>query len=263
MLHEAERLERANYLALLPVSAVTPGLELLIRDDVILTSSQMFPAPDTTHACALHAGPDTINALLDEVTGYFQAKELPVNMYVSPACTPADLGERLRARGFVQHEHDESWVVLDNLDVIVYHSQRTDIEMQPVGVDDALTFAETFLTAFEMPVEFAPPLAEILKPSIGLPTTFHFLAREAGQPIGTISLIIHEQYGIVGSTGILPEFRKTRVVVEMFRAIHTTALQHSVKILFAQTRFDSTAERLLLANSFRRSFVRQGYTLSE
>lgn len=260
-LSEVARLELINYQALVPVADVTPGLDLTLREDVILTSSQVFPAPDTTHACLLRAGDEAADSLLAEIIGYFRERGLPTHIYLSPACTPSDLADRLRNRGFEPHEHTESWVVLDDLAEIEFRSQRDDLELQPVGADEALIFAQTFLSAFEQPDDFAPYLAEMFKPSMGLPTAFHFLARLDGQPIGTASLVICEQHGIIGSTGILPEYRKTKAGVELFRAVYAAAQQQQVTTLFAQTRTGSTAEQLMLANNFRRAFVRQGFTL--
>ena len=258
---EVFRLERINYEALVPVAEITPGLELVIRDDVILTSSETFPAPDTTHACLFRAAPDTLETLLDEVIAYFLDRDLPVTVYVSPACTPNDIGDRLLQRGFYPHESDESWVILDRLEDIVFHSQRGDIRLHRVGPEDALVFAETFLKGFELPLEAAPVMADMLRPSVDLPTSSHYLAQFEDHDVGTISLVKHQEYGIIGSTGILPEYRRSKVVVELFRAVYGEAQQQGIKHLFAQTEINSTAERLLLANSFRRVFVRQGYTL--
>jgi hypothetical protein len=260
-IQEVFRLERINYEALVPVAEVTPGLDLVIRSDVILTSSETFPAPDTTHACLLRATPETVDALLDEVVAYFLDRDLPVTVFVSPACTPDDLGDRLLQRGFYPHEGQESWVFLDRLEDIIFYSQREDVRLHRVGPEDVLVFAETFLKGFELPLEAAPVMADMLRPSVDLPTSFHYLARFEGHDVGTISLVKHQEYGIIGSTGILPEYRRSKVVVELFRAAYSEAQQQGIKHLFAQTEINSTAERLLLTNSFRRVFVRQGYTL--
>ena len=99
-LAEIIELERANYAAMLPVARVTPGLDVIIRDDIIMTSSKVFPTPDTTHACLLQATPDTVDNLIVQVIDYFQSQGLPTAIYVSPACTPADLPRYLISRGF-------------------------------------------------------------------------------------------------------------------------------------------------------------------
>lgn len=260
-IQEIVRLERINYEALVPVADVTPGLDLVIRDDVILTGSETFPAPDTTHACLIQSTADSVGGLLDEITAYFRDRRLPVTVFVSPACTPSDLAVQLQARGFAPHEHEESWVVLDRMEDIEFHSRRHDIVMQRVGEADVQAFAETFLAGFELPLEAAPLLAEMLRPSVNVPTSSHYLAQYDEQTVGTISLIKHGEFGIIGSTGILPEHRRSKVVVELFHAVYREAERQQIKHLFAQTQINSTAERLLLANHFRRAFTRQGYSL--
>lgn len=261
--HEAAQLERVNYLAILPVAEVTPGLDVVLRDDVILSSSSVFPAPDTTHACQLRTTPQAASSLIDEVISYFRSRDLPVVIYLSPACTPVDLPDRLAASGFVPSGAPESWVVLDDLSRIQYRSRRSDIEISVVEPDTAQAFAETFLAAFEQPVELAPLLLEVLRPSIGVPTVTHYLAREAGQWIGTVSLTTHDTYGILGSVGILPTHRRSSVSIELFDAAYKEAQQRGLTTMFAQTELDSTAEQLLTTNHFRRAFLRQAYTLPD
>ncbi len=255
-------LERANYAALAPISAVTPGLELILRDDIILTSSAIFPTPDTTHACLLQSSVAQADALIDEAMAYFASRQLPTTFYLSPACTPADLPQRLAARGFVMDKHPESWVVLDDLERIQFRSERSDVSVKPITPAQAEDFAETFLLAFDMPVEFAEMLADLLRPSIGLPIITHYLATIGDERAGTISLTQYEQYGIIGSAGVVPHHRSARLVIELFRAIYTESCQKHITTLLAQTRMDSTAEQLLLANHFQRAFARHAYTLS-
>lgn len=252
-------IERANYAALVPIAAVTPGLELMLRDDVILTSSTVFPAPDTTHACMLQTSPTQADALIDQIVDYFATRQLPTTIYLSPVCEPSDLAQRLLGRGFVANEHAESWMVLEQLERIHLHSNRVDVTVQPVTKDEAESFARTFLLAFEQPVEFASILAELLRPSIGLPTITHYLARVGDDLAGTISLTQHEQYGIIGSAGVLPHHRSSRIVVELFRAIYHEASQKHLTTLVAQTQIGSIAEQLLITNHFARAFVRHAY----
>jgi len=44
-------LERANYAAAAAIADVTPGLEVVLRDDVVLSRSTALPTLDTNHAC--------------------------------------------------------------------------------------------------------------------------------------------------------------------------------------------------------------------
>jgi hypothetical protein len=260
--NEAMLLEQINYRALLPVAQAMPGYELILRDDVILSSSELLPVPDTTHACLLKAAPERADDLITEVVDYFSGKGLLPAIYLSPACTPLDLPERLARRGFVAQESEEAWVILDDLDLFKFYARHPQFSVEPIEPDDALVFAEVFLVAMDQPVEFAPMLAELLHPSVGLPTISHYLGWFDGQVIGTISLIKHDTYGIVGSTSVLPDFRRSKAAVELFFAVFSEAQQQGLTRLFAQTELGSTAERLLLANHFRRAFTRRPYVFA-
>ena len=101
-------LEEANYAATLITAQVTPGLTVSLRDDVIMTTSETLPSPDTNHACRLKSTPQHIDSLLDEITEHFRARDRPTTIFVSPACTPANLGDLLRARGFLQ-QREHPW----------------------------------------------------------------------------------------------------------------------------------------------------------
>ena len=76
-------LEWANYAATLATAQVTPGIDVIQRDDVIITSSEIFPSPDANHACLLRATPQTADDLIAEVVDCFKPKGLPTTISVS------------------------------------------------------------------------------------------------------------------------------------------------------------------------------------
>ncbi|MBZ0308846.1 MAG: hypothetical protein K8I82_22455 [Anaerolineae bacterium] len=258
---EAAFLERLNYEALVPAAAITDGVELILREDVILTSSQQFPAPDSTHACLLRAASDTADALLDEVIAYFMDKGLTPTIYISPACTPDDWPERLLQRGFVESEYQETWIILDRLEDFHFQDFNQQVMLHRVTPEDVLAFAETFLTAFEQPVEIAPLLADMLRPSTTLPDTFHYLARLNGENAGTVSLIRSQTYGIIGSGGIVPAHRRSKIIAALFYAAYGEAQKHGIRSIFGQTQTGSYMEQLLTSNHFRPAFTRRCFTL--
>src|SRR5262245_25747391 len=114
--HDIAQLEWANYAVALPIAQATPGLEVLLADDMILTSNLLFPHIDVTHACLLRATPETVEPLIDRVIDYFKSKAVPTNIFISPACTPVNLVERLSRRGFVKLNEEESWLIWPHLD---------------------------------------------------------------------------------------------------------------------------------------------------
>jgi GNAT superfamily N-acetyltransferase len=254
-------LELANYQAILPIAQVTPGLEVIIRDDVVITSSETFPAPDTTHACLVRATPETVEGLITEVTGYFQAKGLPTTIYVSPACTPDDLSQHLLSRKFIKQEAKEAWLVLYDLLHSGLPVPMRGASVRPITKEEVSTFANTFMSAFEMPVDFAPYMAQLLQPCVGLPGVYHYLAIADGQPIGTCSLLCHNQFGILGSVGVLPEHRKRGAATNLAVQAAVQAREQGVDTLMLQTTAGTGLERLLRISGFKNVFVRTCYTL--
>lgn len=254
-------LERINYEATLAIVQVTPGLDLHVRPEAILTSSDLFPFPDTTHACLLQATPQTLDHLIDEVTAYFQAKGLPPAVFVSPACTPANLGEQLQWRGFIRQETEEAWLILNPLPELDLPS-AAGITIQRINSTEALTFAGIFMTAFGLPLDFAPAMAQLLAPSLQVPGVYHYLARRSEEPIAICSLICYQNVGIVGSTGVIPAYRGSRASSMLMVKIIQQARQQGVETLLLQTTAGAPLERYLRINGFKRAFTRIGYTLS-
>ncbi len=254
-------LEWANYAATLPSAQVTPGLEVTLRDDVILTSSTSFPTRDSNHACLLRTTARAADDLIAEVAGFFQAKGLPIAIYVSPACKPADLPERLLDTGFKKQPEEEAWMILENLSDFDMPSPYPGIRVKLITKSETTTFAEVFMAAFNMPGDFAPMMAQLLEPTTGLPSVRHYLAFDDNQPIGTCSLLCHESFGVLGSAGVIPEHQGSGAATTLATRAATEALELGIDTLMLQTTADTRLERFLRISGFRRAFTRSCYIL--
>lgn len=261
-LEDIAALERQNYAAMQPMVAVTPGVELIMRDDVIITSSQTFPTPDANHACLLRSTRETAPALIAEVVAHFTSRELPPTLFVSPACTPEDLPELLGAQGFVRQKEREVWMVLEHLDDWTQSATSARVEVHSIDKSEAMTFSEVFLKAFGMPEEYAMPMAGVLSPSIGLPGMFHYVATFDGEPLGVCSLICHEDLAIVGSAGVIANRRGLKVLSGLTAAAYTTVYARGCKRALLQTMADAPFERFLRIAGFKTCFIRTCYTLA-
>ena len=256
-------LERANYAATLPSARVTPGLEVKLRDDVILTSSEIFPTPDSNHACLFRATDEGADDLITEVTSLFQAKGLPVAIYVSPACTPSDLQDKLLGKGFEKQPEEEIWMALEGLSRFDIPSSYPGINVRPITKSEVILFAQVFMAAFDMPKSFAPMMAKLMKPSVGLPSVHHYLAFFEGQPIGTCSLLRHKSFGVLGSTGVVSEHRGHGAATSLAVRAATDAQECGVETLMLQTTADTPLERLLHISGFKGAFTRACYVLND
>jgi hypothetical protein len=254
------RLERINYEANQAIAQITPGLEVCLRDDVIITSNKFFPYPDVTHACLLQATPQSLDNLITEIIDYFQAKNLPPTLFVSPACTPTDLAERLAQRGFIK-QNEEAWLALENLPTLDIPALYPNVSVQRVTKADLPAFVRVFLNAFDLPADFAPFIAQLTEPSLELAGVYHFLAFSQTEPIGTCSLICCQEVGILGSVGVVPAHRGSRAAANLGYSVVSQARQHGVEALLLQTAAGAPLERLLRLQGFKKMFTRTAYTL--
>lgn len=257
------QLEWANYAATLPIAQVTPGLDIRLSEEVIITSNVFFPYLDVTHACLLRATPETVEPLIDRVIDYFQARTLSTTIFVSPACTPPDLPERLSRRGFVKNEAEEAWLIWPNLGQTVVPPLEPTIKVKAISRADVPLFIETMMLAFEMPAEFAPFLVQLTEPSVGLPGIYHYLALVDDQPVGTCSLICYEGYGIIGGAGVIPAYRGSRAARGMTICVGREAQTQQIETLLLQTASAAPLERFLRIAGFKKIFTRTSYTLHE
>ena len=256
------KLERANYAASLATASVTPGMDVTMRDDAIITFMELFPIPDLNHACLLRTSPEGIQALVEDVIDQFRSKGMPPTVFVSPACSPADLAVYLEQLGFTRQEETESWMVFENLLAFEPPEVFSAVEVKPVGLGEAQAFARVFMEAFGMPVDFAPLMAQVIEPSLSLPGVHHYLSTYQREPIGTCSVVCHEGFGILGSAGVLPTHRRRGAATSLVTRAITKAQEHGVDTLMLQTTSGTPLERLLSISGFRRVFTRSCYVLS-
>jgi GNAT superfamily N-acetyltransferase len=134
--------------------------------------------------------------------------------------------------------------------------------VKQIRPDEAMTFCEIFMTAFEMPVDFAPAMAQLLTPSIGLPNFFHYLAFVDDEPVGTLILICHRGVGFVGATGVIPEHRGGGASYNLIIQAGHDAQHLGCDALVLQTTAGTKLERYLRMAGFKRTFTRTNYTLS-
>jgi len=255
-------LERQNYVAMRPMIAVTPGVELIMRDDVIITSSQVFPTPDANHACLLRATHETAPALIAEVVEHFTSRELPTTIFLSPACAPEPLPDLLIAQGFVRQKEQEAWMVLEQAKDWVQAAASAQVNVHAIDQSEALTFAGVFLKAFDMPEEFAAPMAEVLSSSIGLPGIFHYVAAFDGQPLGVCTVIYHKDLAIIGSAGVIAGRRGLKVFSGLTARISADAYAAGCRRALLQTTAGAPFERFLRIAGFKTYFTRTCYTLA-
>lgn len=239
------------------------GVEVVIRDDIVILSSHTFPSADINRAYLFRAAPERTDALIDEVVAFFQARDLPASIMVSPACAPADLPQRLEARGFIPQETDEAWMVLEGLQRI--NAPKIDRSVTVKRVEnraDVETFAGVMTGAYDMPADWTPFLAQMLEPTINVPGFAHFVAYVKDVPAATLTLMRHGPYATIGSGGVLPQYRGTRTIYNMAVEVLSQAKRDGVETVVGQTSLGAKFERYLRIGGFKLAFRRTEYKLA-
>ncbi len=80
-------------------------------------------------------------------------------------------------------------------------------------------------------------------------------------PAATLTLMCHEQYAIIGSVGVLPEYRGTRTIYNMAVEVISEAKSDGVQTVVAQTSVGPKFERYLRIGGFKLAFRRTEYKL--
>jgi GNAT superfamily N-acetyltransferase len=134
------------------------------------------------------------------------------------------------------------------------------VEVKCIVPDQVEQFSQVFVKAFDMPPEYAPSMAQLLTPSIGLPDVFHYLALVDGKPAGTFSLLRYNKYGIIGSAGVLRRYRRSGVATNLVIRAIREAQQLGIEIIIQQIEAGRLLERLFRINGFQTAFSRTYYS---
>jgi len=257
---EIAALERANYAALRAWVQATPGSRMTVRDDVILTRALLFPTPDFNHACLLRTTPAQVDPLVDDIAAYFRRLCRRVHIFVSPACLPAGVGQRLLARGFERQEREEPWLRFDLRGWMPPPVGSDAVRVMTVGPEEARTFARVYLASFGMTAALAPAVAPLMKKLMRVPSTRYALAVLDGQPAGVC--LWHTQGDVValGGMGVLPPFRGSRVATTLGMHLMLDAQAEGKTTVVAQM-INPAFEGFVAQYGFRRVFTRVHYVL--
>jgi GNAT superfamily N-acetyltransferase len=103
--------------------------------------------------CVVHTRlePETADRQIQDTIAYFRSRDLPMDWYVGPATTPADLGERLKAQGLV-HEADVPGMAADLTELNEDSPLPLRLEVHRVeDVGTLKSFLQILATVFAFP----------------------------------------------------------------------------------------------------------------
>lgn len=257
---DAQTLEWNDYARSAWFASVVPMMEVRISSEVIFVSNSLSPTVDGNHAALLRAGEDNADELIDRVIAHYQALGVPPCVAVSPSCRPADLPERLSARGFQPQGGPEYWLVLDDPARIGRARGSENTLVRRVGPEEVDAFCEVMEAAFDMPEGASWMLRQVFEPLNRLPGIQNYLAYLDGQPAGCASLFTYNGVSAFGSGGTLPGKRSLALGAALIEQVYRDWHAAGQPVMVTQTVLPKL-ERLFRQIGFRRAFSRTYYVL--
>jgi GNAT superfamily N-acetyltransferase len=158
-----------------------------------------------------------VEAAIERARAFFREWGMPWLWWVGPTTRPADLAERLRARGFARaFEMPGMAADLRELPEGLSMPQGVSIERvsSPAALSDWLRAA---IAAFDFPPRLEPPLLAMER-SVGVApeSPYHrFLGRLDGRPVATASLYLGEEVAGLFTIGTVADARRRGIGAAM------------------------------------------------
>lgn len=153
---------------------------------------------------------NNVDAAIDSVIDYFGSLGVPFTWTVEPSNTPADLDERLVARGFVLEGDGEPGMASDLETLPESVNAPQGLRIEKVSGDELLGDYTGVLTAgFGLPLEASRQFAEIFAEATAPPDSqmWAYLGRLDGKAVATSGLMLAGGIAGIVNVATLPEAR--------------------------------------------------------
>jgi GNAT superfamily N-acetyltransferase len=178
--------------------------------------------------------PETADREISDALAYFRSRGVTdVSWWVEPDSQPADLAERLTARGLTYHEGVPGMAA----NLLVLHEEEsvpTGLAIEAVADQAGLSlWIETFVRSSELPASWANVMAALFGDlSFELPLR-HYIGLQKGKAVATSQLFLGAGVAGVYCVGTVPEARRQGIGAAMTLATlrDARALGYRVGIL--------------------------------
>ena len=201
-----------------------PGFDGLVEPDVVLAAIGL-PVPRANSANVARFTSNSAESRIEDVIGWFDARGLPFVWHLGPADTPADLQQRLIARGFALSP-DEMPGMVARLDELPEPELPNGATLEAVG--DLPTFRawlDVVVAGFEMPSIMGETFLKFGGLGFGPGTPLLLLARLDGRPVSTALAAVAAGGVILSNVATLPDARGRG----LGRAITLAAMRHGAE----------------------------------
>lgn len=169
--------------------------------------------------------------LLDAIAAHYRESR-EHSIHVAPFAQPADLGARLKARGY---GHYLSWIKWWR-DASPAPPVSTTLRIARATSADADAVAELVTTVFAQP----PSSGRAAAQKIGAPEWRHFLAWDDAVPVAIAATHIAGEGAWFGITGTLPTHRRRGAQLALLAARIAAAREAGCRLLVVETGPDSS-----------------------
>lgn len=256
----AARLEWANYAQVAFFARAVPGVEVRISSELVQVTSQQIPMMDVNHTAMLRAPAERADDLIREITRRYRDLGIQPCIALSPACAPDDLAQRLEAQGYEKYGGPEFWLKLVDTSVVEKLAYPPGVTVRQIGREELPIFSHVMATAFEMPPEAEPMLAQSFEYTCDLPGVTSYVAFAGDKPVGCISMNTYQGYTAVGSGGVLPEARRLGVSYALWKRTYEDWRKSGGGEYVMQTVIPAL-DRVLCMGGCKRLFTRTYYVL--
>jgi ribosomal protein S18 acetylase RimI-like enzyme len=237
------------------------GFDALLAGDVTLTAVGA-PYSWLNQASGARFTEVSADSRIDEVIAWFDSRGLPFSWEVGPADSPADLGDRLAARG-LQPDHDEAPGMVASLSGLpaVDPPSGTTIEIvrDPTAFDDWLG---AFRDAFAMPADLVAAFSKLRLLGFGDDLSYRYvLARIGHRPVATAVGLVAGVGGIIINVATVPDARRRGIGRAVtLEAMHQCAAMGATVAVLQSSEMGHPVYRGLGFEDFGRyrSYARQG-----
>ena len=189
--------------------------------------------------------------LIDAALAHFRDKAFDCAFTLTPLDRPADLGERLRRRGF-----DLSIRAIAMLcDRPAEPLRAPEVEVVVPEAGDYGLWAEVWCRSFDLP----PEAGELGRAVLDIPEVRLYLARRGGEPAGAALLYSDHRMGYVDLVGTLPGHRRRGVASALVARAVDDSRALGNRWTSLETEADSDAEKVYRRRGFRRMHLRPRY----
>ena len=242
-------------------SARSIGGEVLDRGDALLVFSRPNFGAGLNFACRVRSDAAHVEALVDEVCGWFTQRGVAPHVRVSPLTRPAEIVRVLERRGFVSSEA-ETQMVLAGEDTEPPAGSDGRITISQIEKREVDRWAEIQHRGFGMGAPSRDAM-ELAYATVDFGGIRPHLAWLDGEPVGAGKIIAWQGvFGIYG-VAVLPEARGRGVGTALVRQMIRDAQARGNAPICLQAETDADTQRWYERLGFRVVYDRTGWTLDK